>query len=196
MRYLLPDKVKYYKDFAEDVYRQFRKIRYGIGPGVGDEFLSGVRKSIVDWQACDDDAALTAVSIRYNTWLPITYEGTSSASLGLSSSSPSSGINVGYNYPGGTQNLIEVNAGGCITRINLNPTVNISNTSTGSTAQFVYEQLTPSTTWTINHGLGFRPNAYTIDSSGVNIIGNVDSATLSTLVLSFSKPVSGFAYLS
>jgi hypothetical protein len=107
-----------------------------------------------------------------------------------------SGISLGYNYPGSNAtNIIDVNAAGCVTRINLNPTVNINNTSNGG-AQFTYTQSTPSATWTITHGLGYIPNVYTVDTSGVNIIGNVDSSTVSTLVLSFSKPVSGYAYLS
>jgi len=206
MRNLLPKKVEHYKVFAEVVTGIFKKRRYGIASAKQytpvDTAL--MRKQIVDWQANEDAGALTTASLSYTTWLPVTYL-ENNTTMGLSSTGyyqcptqvAPSGISLGYNYPGGNAaNIIDVNASGCVTRINLNPTVNINNTSTGSTAQFVYEQLTAATTWTINHGLGFRPNFYTIDSSGVNIIGNVDSATLTTLVLSFSKPVSGFAYLS
>jgi hypothetical protein len=201
MRNLVSAKIEHYKVFANAVEQLFKSVRYGITSCKRKTSLDWaiMRKRIVDWQINEDDAALTDVSIQYTTWLPVTYEVNTSGSIGSSTSSTSSsaaGVSLGYNYPGGTENIIDVNAGGCITRINLNPTVNINNTSTGSTSQFVYEQLTAATTWTINHGLGFRPNVYTIDNAGVNIIGNIDSSTLTTMVISFSKPVSGFAYLS
>jgi hypothetical protein len=205
MRNLLPKKVEHYKVFADVVTGIFKSMRYGISsikPRTSAE-IAMMRKQIVDWQANEDAGALTTASLSYTTWLPVTYE--ENTSMNVSSSgyyqcptrvAPSS-VSLGYNYPGGnSQNIIDVNAGGCITRINLNPTVNINNTSTGSNSQFVYQQTTASTTWTINHGLGFIPNVYTIDNAGVNIIGTIDSSTVTTLVISFSKPVSGYAYLS
>lgn len=126
MRNLLPNKVEHYKTFASAVEGVFKRIRYGIDTCKRKTSydLALMRKHIVDWQTNEDDDALTTASIQYTTWLPVLYEVNTSGSIGSNNSTISSpsGISLGYNYPGGTQNIIDVNTGGCITRINLNPT--------------------------------------------------------------------------
>lgn len=64
-------------------------------------------------------------------------------------------------------------------------------TSEGRTA--VYEQTSPSTTWTFNHYLGERYPAITVfDSSGNVIIPtNINAVDDTTITLTFSTPVSG-----
>lgn len=207
MRNLLKDKNRHYKVFAEKVYDSFRQIRYGISSGKpeADYDLSLVRKELVDWQSNADNDALTQTSINYYGWLPITYNSSDESVvfssdvndpyryLKICSNNP---VNCGISYNYGTnqnQNLIEVNTGGCVTRINLNPAVTINN---GVAAQYTHHQQTAATTWTINHSLGFIPNVFIMDDNGVEIIGTVDSATTTTLVLTFSDAVTGYAYLS
>jgi hypothetical protein len=208
MRNLLPKKVEHYKVFADAIEQVYKQLRYGLANrhSIKSLDLATMRKNIVDWQANDDAGALTDVSMSYTTWLPVTYDfdtrvdSTTAGYYRCPTTVAPSGISLGYNYPGGnSQNIIDVNAGGCITRINLNPTVNINNGSGGAgggSATFSYRQSTPATTWTITHSLGFIPNVFVLDDAGVELIGAIDSATTTTLVISFSTAVSGYAYLS
>lgn len=195
MRNLIPNRVEHYKVFASAMEQLYKSMRYGISSCSRKTSLDQaiMRKHIVDWQLNEDDGALTTASIQYTTWLPVTYEVNTSGSIGTSGSTTSSspvGVSLGYNYPGGTQNIIDVNAGGCLTRINLNPTVNINS------SQYTFTQSAPSATWTINHNLGFVPNVTTLDENGDEIVGFIDSATANTIVVTFSQAVSGTAYLS
>ena len=143
MRNLLKDKSRYYKVFADDVYSTFRKIRYGIATcNVDSDYdIDLVRKELVDWQSNADNDALTQTSLNYYGWLPITYN-TNDESVVFSSSindpyrylklCSNNPVNVGVSYNYGTnsnQNLIDVNTGGCVTRINLNPAITINNGS-------------------------------------------------------------------
>lgn len=61
---------------------------------------------------------------------------------------------------------------------------------------YVHTQNTPSTTWTINHGLQFVPNITVVDSAGTVVEGSYDYPNANTVVLSFSGAFSGKAYLS
>jgi hypothetical protein len=206
MKNLLKDKSRYFKIFANDVYNEFRKMKYGINyykNNMTNLDLSIMRKEIIDWQSNADNEALTQSSINYWGWLPVTYTSIDSSvfvnnqyTYLKSCASSSSNLGLSYNYGvSQNQNIIDVNTAGCVTRINLNPAVTINNTSS-SGSQYTFNQTTPSAIWTINHSLGFVPNVYTVDNTGANIIGTINSSTTSTLVLSFSKPVSGYAYLS
>ena len=200
MRNLIPNRVEHYKVFADAVEQLFKSVRYGITSCKRKTSLDQaiMRKHIVDWQLNEDDEALTTASIQYTTWLPVLYEVNTSGTIGSTGSTTStspSGISLGYNYPGGTQNIIDVNTGGCLTRINLNPTITIDNSSNGN-AGYTHVQSVAAVTWTINHNLGFIPNIFVLDGSGVEIIGSIDSATSTSLVISFSQAVSGTAYLT
>lgn len=61
---------------------------------------------------------------------------------------------------------------------------------------FVYNQATPEAVWTINHGLGFYPNAMVTDSGGSEVIGDVTQTDTTTMTLTFSAAFAGTAYLS
>jgi hypothetical protein len=61
---------------------------------------------------------------------------------------------------------------------------------------YVHIQNTPSTTWTISHGLGFIPNITVVDSGGTVVEGSYNYPNANTVVLSFSSAFSGKAYLS
>jgi hypothetical protein len=73
--------------------------------------------------------------------------------------------------------------------------------ATGVTAiagAFVYTQASPSTTWTINHNLGYRyVNVEPVDSANVSFVGRYDYPTVdftdyNTVTLTFSSPQSGY----
>lgn len=61
---------------------------------------------------------------------------------------------------------------------------------------YVHVQSAPSTTWTINHDLGFIPNITVVDSAGTVIEGSYNYANETTVVLTFAGAFSGKAYLS
>lgn len=61
---------------------------------------------------------------------------------------------------------------------------------------YAHTQNTPSTTWTISHGLGFIPNITVIDSGGTVVEGSYNYPNANTVVLTFSSAFSGKAYLS
>ena len=61
---------------------------------------------------------------------------------------------------------------------------------------YVHIQNTPSTTWTITHGLQFIPNITVFDSGGTVVEGSYNYPNLNTVELTFSSAFSGKAYLS
>lgn len=65
-----------------------------------------------------------------------------------------------------------------------------------SDLSYVHNQGTASSTWTINHNLQFIPNITVVDSAGTVVEGTYDYPNNTTVVLSFSSPFSGKAYLS
>lgn len=61
---------------------------------------------------------------------------------------------------------------------------------------YVHNQGVAATEWTINHGLGFVPNVTVVDSGGSVVEGSYNYPNSNTVVLTFSNPFSGKAYLS
>lgn len=61
---------------------------------------------------------------------------------------------------------------------------------------YVHTQNTPSTTWSITHGLGFVPNITVVDSGGTVVEGSYNYPNNDSVVLTFSSAFSGKAYLS
>lgn len=61
---------------------------------------------------------------------------------------------------------------------------------------YVHTQAIASNVWTINHNLIFIPNVTVVDSGGTVVEGSYDYPDNNTVVLSFSSPFSGKAYLS
>ena len=61
---------------------------------------------------------------------------------------------------------------------------------------YVFNQNTPSATWTITHNLGRRPSVTVVDSAGTVVIGEVNYTSDNTLVITFSAGFSGQAYLN
>ena len=64
------------------------------------------------------------------------------------------------------------------------------------TKRYVHTQNTPSTTWTITHDLGGKPQVTVVDT-GENVVhGDVQYLSNTQIVCSFSAPFSGLAYLT
>jgi len=209
-RNLLFDKVKYYENFADSVYTEFRKLKYGIASCVKSGtklYVDEMRKEIVDYQSRDDGDALTQVSIQHMGWLPVYYP---THDTTCDYQPPWADMNkyrvrtcyggprsIGMSYVGqdNSTNLIEVNAGGCITRININPAITINN---NNNSNFVFTQNCgdPQAVWYINHNLNIVPNVWAEDCNGDNISGVIDVVNNNEITLTFSSPVAGKAYLS
>lgn len=209
MRNLLRQKDKYSKNFANSVYDEFRKTKYGIAScrKGGKLWLDEIRKEIIEYQSRDDGEALTQVSINHMGWLPVYYPAhdesceyrppwadMSKYKIHHCSRGPSS---IGMSYVGqnSSTNLIEVNAGGCITRININPAITINNNN-NSDFVFIQNCADPQAIWNINHNLNIVPNVWAEDCNGDNISGVIDVVDNDTITLTFSSPVAGKAYLS
>jgi len=60
---------------------------------------------------------------------------------------------------------------------------------------FTYEQLSPATTWTINHDLGYRPSVELLDATNREIDGDVYHTTINQTIVMFNIPVAGAARL-
>jgi hypothetical protein len=61
---------------------------------------------------------------------------------------------------------------------------------------FIYTQTTPSSTWTITHNLNSFPSVTTVDISNVQIVGDLEYTNVNQLIVNFSAPVTGKAYLN
>jgi hypothetical protein len=209
MRNLLLDRSKYYKSFADSVYTEYRRLKYGIASCkyTTPLWMAEVRKEIADYQLTDDANALTQVSIRHMGWLPVYYPTNDETcdyqpawcdvgkyQIKRCHRGPSS---IGMSYVGenNSANLIEVNSGGCITNISLNPSITINNNNNSA---FVFTQNCgdPQTIWYINHNLNLVPNVWSEDCNGDNISGVIDIVNNNEITLTFSTPVAGKAYLS
>jgi len=160
MRTYLPNKVKYTKQFADVMHRMYKQMRYGIEscrPELDTQLIS-MRKELVDWETNEDDGALSETKIQLKTWLGVKYDDVlySKGGTGYFVSDDGKGPALGLNYSGqqqSGQNIIEINSGGCITRINLNPAITINQNSS-----FVFTQQTPATMWDVVHGMNLNPN--------------------------------------
>lgn len=61
---------------------------------------------------------------------------------------------------------------------------------------YTFEQQISSSSWTINHNLGYRPATTVQDYGKITIEGEVNHVSVNSLTITFSAPVSGYAYLS
>jgi hypothetical protein len=58
-----------------------------------------------------------------------------------------------------------------------------------------FTQSTASSTWTINHNLGYIPGVEVLDSGSQEIEADVSHLTINTTVIMFTLPTTGFARL-
>jgi hypothetical protein len=62
-------------------------------------------------------------------------------------------------------------------------------------AGFLFTQGSPSTTWLINHNLGFKPVVQMFDAGSQEIEGLISHPSLNTTSILFAVPIAGFARL-
>ncbi len=67
---------------------------------------------------------------------------------------------------------------------------------TGGDSTYLHTQLTPSSVWTVDHGLGKEPAVTVIDSADSEVFGEVSYPTLNRVVLTFSSAFGGRARLN
>lgn len=66
----------------------------------------------------------------------------------------------------------------------------------GADMYYLHTQSSPAATWTITHNLGVRPNIDVLDSSGSEIIADVQHASTNVAVVTFPSPAIGKAVCS
>lgn len=66
-------------------------------------------------------------------------------------------------------------------------------TVVGGTAAYQFAQAIPTSTWVINHNLGFSPVVQTFSTGGEEIEGAVIHLTPNTTQVSFAAPIAGTA---
>ena len=206
---LFRNEEKYLINFANSFYDEFRQIKFGIQScrNTGELWLNEIRNDIVEYQSNDDGGALCAVSIQHMGWLPVYYPSNdesceyrppwcdvSKYQIQRCNKGPQ-GVGMSYVGNGGSANLIEVNAGGCITRININPAITINN-NTGTAFTYVQNCADPQLVWYINHNLGYTPNVWVEDCDGCNADGVIAVVNSNTITITFSSPIGGTAHLS
>ena len=66
----------------------------------------------------------------------------------------------------------------------------------GGTSAYVFTQSTPSTTWTINHNLGFRPSVELLDTGSQEIDGQIAHPSVNQTVVTLNPATAGLARLT
>jgi len=66
----------------------------------------------------------------------------------------------------------------------------------GQTLRHVHAQASATSVWTINHTLGGYPAVTVVDSALTTVIGEVSYVSTSQVVVEFTAPFSGYAYLT
>jgi hypothetical protein len=61
---------------------------------------------------------------------------------------------------------------------------------------YVYTQMTAMASWLITHNLGRFPAVVVVDSGGTVVLGEVTYIDANTILLNFSAPFGGKAYLN
>lgn len=66
----------------------------------------------------------------------------------------------------------------------------------GGGAAYTFTQSTPSTTWTINHNLGFRPSVELLDAGSQEIDGQIAHPSVNQTVVTLNPATAGVARLT
>jgi hypothetical protein len=65
----------------------------------------------------------------------------------------------------------------------------------GSAAFYMHDQTTPSTVWTINHNLGFKPVVEVFTPGGLMMLAEIQHTSITQTLITFNTPTAGFARL-
>jgi predicted nucleic acid-binding Zn ribbon protein len=65
-----------------------------------------------------------------------------------------------------------------------------------SSPTYIYTQTTPSATWVVNHNLNSYPSVTCVDSLDSQIVGALEYTNVNQLIITFSLPVFGRAFLN
>lgn len=60
---------------------------------------------------------------------------------------------------------------------------------------YTHVQSVSSAVWTIDHNLGFNPTAVVLDSAGTQCEGSFSYPTVNRLIITFTAPFTGTAYV-
>jgi len=82
------------------------------------------------------------------------------------------------------------------THAEVNVVVDAAPSATPDPPAFVFTQSTPEAAWTIEHGLNSFPSVTLTDADGNVIVAQVRYVDPNTVVVTFSQPVAGSAYLN
>lgn len=72
----------------------------------------------------------------------------------------------------------------------------IAGINIASDKTFVFNQLAPSDTWLITHGLNKFPSVSVVDSGGTVVIGTVDYINENSVTVTFNGSFSGKAFMN
>ena len=61
---------------------------------------------------------------------------------------------------------------------------------------YIHTQTTPASVWTITHNLGKYPAVCVVDTAGNEVVGQLQHVNVNQLILTFSAPFSGEAFLN
>lgn len=65
-----------------------------------------------------------------------------------------------------------------------------------SDKNYLHDQVTPASIWTITHNLGKVPAVVVFDSAGDQVMGDIDVVDNNTITITFSAAFAGKAYLN
>lgn len=61
---------------------------------------------------------------------------------------------------------------------------------------YTHIQSASSSSWVINHGMGKFPSVSVVDSAGSEVVGDVVHGDINTVIVNFSAPFQGRAFLN
>lgn len=68
--------------------------------------------------------------------------------------------------------------------------------TSGTAKRYTFTQQVAASTWVITHDLGGKPQVTITDSANTVVIGDVTYNSNTQITVSFTRPFSGFAYLT
>lgn len=66
----------------------------------------------------------------------------------------------------------------------------------GGGSAYAHTQSSPATTWTVTHGLGYRPAVMVVGPDGQEVDAAVSWPTLNSVVITLAASMAGSAYLT